>query len=67
MSTPLQETSSPRLSVPKHKLKFGSLTTYHKFIPNVVSGRQDSVEFKPANEIAAAFPRGVRELADGGP
>jgi hypothetical protein len=33
-----------------HKLKFGGLTTYHKFIPNVTSGRQDSVIFKPSSE-----------------
>lgn len=33
-----------------HTLKFGGLTTYHKFIPNVTSGRQDSVIFKPNNE-----------------
>jgi hypothetical protein len=35
---------------PKHKLKFGGLSTYHKFVPNVVSGRQDSIIFKPNNE-----------------
>lgn len=35
---------------PNHKLKFGGLLTYHKFIPNVVSGRQDSIIFKPNNE-----------------
>src|ERR1700704_2695415 len=29
--------------VPQHKVKFGGLYTYHKFVPNVVSGRQDSV------------------------
>ncbi len=33
-----------------HKIKFGGLSTYHKFIPNVTSGRQDSVIFKPSNE-----------------
>jgi hypothetical protein len=32
-----------------HKIKFGGLLTYHKFIPNVTSGRQDSVVFKPSN------------------
>lgn len=32
-----------------HKLKFGAMYTYHTFIPSVVSGRQDSVEFKPKN------------------
>lgn len=36
--------------LPNHKLKFGGLFTYHKFIPNVASGRQDSVVFKPNNE-----------------
>lgn len=32
-----------------HTLKFGGLFTYHKFIPNVTSGRQDSTVFKPSN------------------
>ncbi len=32
-----------------HKLKFGVQYTYHTFIPNVASGKQDSVEFKPNN------------------
>jgi hypothetical protein len=36
--------------LPNHKLKFGGLITYHKFIPNVASGRQDSVIFTPNNE-----------------
>lgn len=36
--------------LPNHKLKFGGLLTYHKFVPNVVSGKQDSVIFKPNNE-----------------
>ncbi len=36
--------------VPQHKLKFGGLYTYHKFIPNILSGRQDSVIFQPNNE-----------------
>jgi len=35
---------------PQHKLKFGGITTYHKFTPNVFSGRQDSVAFNPPNE-----------------
>jgi hypothetical protein len=35
---------------PQHKLKFGGLYTYHKFIPNILSGRQDSVIFYPNNE-----------------
>jgi hypothetical protein len=36
--------------IPFHKVKFGGLITYHKFVPNVVSGRQDSVVFTPSNE-----------------
>lgn len=36
--------------LPNHKLKFGGLFTYHKFIPNVASGRQDSIVFRPNNE-----------------
>ncbi len=32
-----------------HKIKFGALYTYHTFTPNVVSGKQDTVEFKPNN------------------
>ncbi len=36
--------------LPNHKLKFGGMLTYHKFIPNVASGRQDSVIFRPNNE-----------------
>ena len=35
---------------PKHKMKFGGLATYHRFIPNVVTGRQDSTIFSPSNE-----------------
>lgn len=34
----------------QHKLKFGGLLTYHKFIPNVTSGRQDSVVFEPVSD-----------------
>ncbi|MFX6435370.1 hypothetical protein ABTG69_19495, partial [Acinetobacter baumannii] len=34
---------------PSHKLKFGIQYTYHTFLPNVVSGSQDSVVFSPAN------------------
>jgi hypothetical protein len=36
--------------LPNHKLKFGGVFIYHKFIPNVVSGKQDSVVFTPNNE-----------------
>ncbi|HEX8313345.1 MAG TPA: TonB-dependent receptor, partial [Flavisolibacter sp.] len=32
-----------------HKIKFGGISTYHKFTPNVTSGRQDSVIFNPSN------------------
>jgi hypothetical protein len=45
---------------PAHKIKFGGLLTYHKFIPNVVSGRQDSIIFKPNNsEDKYAFESGI--------
>lgn len=44
---------------PDHKLKFGAQYTYHTFLPNVLSGNQDSVVFTPdnstkkfANEVA---------------
>ncbi|MEJ0101049.1 MAG: TonB-dependent receptor [Bacteroidota bacterium] len=36
--------------LPQHKVKFGGLYTYHKFVPNVVSGQQDSTIFKPNND-----------------
>jgi hypothetical protein len=36
--------------VPQHKIKFGGLYTYHKFTPNVLSGKQDSTIFKPNND-----------------
>lgn len=36
--------------LPFHKIKFGGQATYHKFIPNVVTGKQDSVVFNPSNE-----------------
>ncbi len=46
--------------VPEHKLKFGIQYTHHTFLPNIVSGSQDSVVFEPnnasrklANEYAA--------------
>jgi TonB dependent receptor/CarboxypepD_reg-like domain/TonB-dependent Receptor Plug Domain len=32
-----------------HKLKFGALYTYHTFTPSVVSGSQDTIQFKPNN------------------
>ncbi|HEX5024046.1 MAG TPA: TonB-dependent receptor, partial [Agriterribacter sp.] len=35
--------------VPLHKIKFGGQYTYHTFIPQVVSGNQDSTVFKPVN------------------
>ncbi len=34
----------------QHLLKFGAQITYHKFIPNVTSGRQDSVVFNPVSD-----------------
>jgi outer membrane receptor protein involved in Fe transport len=34
---------------PEHKLKFGFQYIFHTFLPNVLSGRQDSVIFEPNN------------------
>ena len=31
----------------KHRIKTGVLVTHHRFLPNVFSGSQDSVQFKP--------------------
>jgi hypothetical protein len=36
-------------AVPEHKLKFGAQYTFHTFLPSVVSGKQDTVVFNPAN------------------
>jgi hypothetical protein len=36
--------------LPQHKMKFGGLYTYHKFIPNILSGHSDSIQFQPNNE-----------------
>ncbi len=32
-----------------HKVKFGGAFTFHKYTPSVVSGSQDTIEFKPLN------------------
>jgi hypothetical protein len=32
-----------------HRVKFGGIYTYHTFIPSVLTGKQDSVEFNPKN------------------
>ena len=32
-----------------HKIKFGGIYTYHKFTPSVITGKQDSIIFKPNN------------------
>ncbi len=34
---------------PEHKLKFGVQYTNHTFLPNILSGNQDSVVFTPSN------------------
>lgn len=34
----------------KHRLKFGGLTTYHTFVPNVLTGKQGETVFEPNNE-----------------
>ncbi|MEI7627874.1 MAG: TonB-dependent receptor [Bacteroidota bacterium] len=34
---------------PEHKIKFGIQYTFHTFLPNVLSGNQDSIVFTPQN------------------
>lgn len=36
-------------ATPEHKIKFGVQYTFHTFLPNVLSGNQDSVVFTPQN------------------
>jgi TonB dependent receptor-like, beta-barrel/CarboxypepD_reg-like domain/TonB-dependent Receptor Plug Domain len=48
----------------KHKVKFGALYTYHTFIPNVVSGNQDSVKFDPNNAQQKYAREGALYLQD---
>lgn len=44
----------------QHKIKFGGLFTYHKFIPNVASGKQDSIVFQPSSEgVKYAFEKAL--------
>ncbi len=38
--------------LPNHRIRFGGQFIYHHFIPNVVSGKQDSVQFVPNNEVS---------------
>ncbi|MBY0479847.1 MAG: TonB-dependent receptor [Chitinophagaceae bacterium] len=35
---------------PEHKIKFGLQYTFHTFLPNILSGKQDSVVFTPQND-----------------
>lgn len=35
--------------LPNHKIKFGALYTYHRFLPNIVTARQDTTVFAPNN------------------
>jgi len=45
---------------PRHRLRFGAQSTYHKFVPNQVSGRQDTVVFSPSNaELKYALENAV--------
>lgn len=44
----------------KHRIKFGAIATHHKFTPNVASGQQDSVVFRPRTEgIKYALENGI--------
>lgn len=35
--------------LPKHKVKFGLLYTYHRFLPNILTAQQDTLVFTPNN------------------
>ncbi len=35
--------------LPKHKVKFGGLFTYHQFLPNILTAEQDTTKFDPNN------------------
>ncbi len=35
--------------LPKHKIKFGALYTYHQFLPNILTAQQDTTVFAPNN------------------
>lgn len=35
--------------LPNHKIKFGGLFTYHRFLPNILTAEQDSTVFAPNN------------------
>ncbi|WP_018613550.1 TonB-dependent receptor [Segetibacter koreensis] len=35
--------------LPNHKVKFGALYTYHRFLPNIVTAQQDTTVFAPNN------------------
>ncbi|MBS1929276.1 MAG: TonB-dependent receptor [Ferruginibacter sp.] len=44
----------------QHKIKFGFNYTWHRFTPSVVSGNQDSVQFRPNNaQIKFAHEEGI--------
>ena len=35
--------------LPNHKIKFGGLYTYHRFLPNILTAQQDTTVFSPNN------------------
>ncbi len=35
--------------LPNHKIKFGALYTYHRFLPNILTAQQDTTVFAPNN------------------
>ena len=35
--------------LPNHKIKFGGLYTYHRFLPNILTAQQDTTVFAPNN------------------
>ncbi|MES2847799.1 MAG: TonB-dependent receptor, partial [Bacteroidota bacterium] len=47
-----------------HKVKFGGAFTLHKYTPSVVSGSQDTVQFKPSNAQAKKAQEGALYFQD---
>ncbi len=55
---------------PTHKIKFGGLFTYHKFIPNILTGNQGETTFDPNSDMqkyaleAAAYVQDDWDISD---
>lgn len=47
-----------------HKVKFGGSITFHKYTPSVVSGSQDTIQFKPLNAQSKTAQEGALYFQD---